>query len=655
VKAANFPSSPDAPRTAWGRFWFQPTDPTVLGFMRIVTGLIALYVHLAYCYDLDAFFGPNAYVDQKTANRSRREAPVSTQHWLEWDDKQFPVVVPLMPDRRAAFNTFLRALPEDRLERDAQLAYLYVFLERPVSNETMMAAMSFLKSAGKLNDEERVRMLRVLTAQSAKGVNAGEAPITMTAFLFSSEMNFTPESRSQLWNDALRLSDFLWKIPAWRSGDYQETQQQINLVLEWLIELAPQQRRDFARFLKELPGGAEGRRIIEYLDYWRTDPRETYAQGSTNFSIWFHISHPATMWTVHVCVLIIFLLFSLGVCTRVTSVLAWLAALQYIHRSQQILFGMDTMLNILLFYLMIGPSGAALSVDRLIARYRAARALVRAGGRPVPWAEAVLAGPPPSALANFVMRMLQIHFCIMYASAGLAKLKGSMWWRTTATWYTIGNPEFTPLNYAAYEWVLRKMAAVKPLMLLVFGMFSYFTLFMEICFPFLVWTRIRPFMIGLAIFLHAGIAIIMGLTCFQLLMLALIMCFFPASVVRSRLFWEPGTGPKITLRYNGRNPVHGRLVSFLRAFDLTGQIACRDEPGKVNAVELIGVDGRVHTGYDIVEHAFAHLLFARTIRWLLYVPGVPQLIRSFTGVNGGTEVAKRADAAPSAAKTTTAR
>jgi hypothetical protein len=192
-------------------------------------------------------------------------------------------------------------------------------------------------------------------------------------------------------------------------------------------------------------------------------------------------------------------------------------------------------------------------------------------------------------------------------------------------------------------------------MLLVFGMFSYFTLFMEICFPFLVWTRIRPFMIGLAIFLHAGIAIIMGLTCFQLLMLALIMCFFPASVVRSRLFWEPGTGPKMTLRYNGRNPVHGRLVTFLRAFDLTGQIACRDEPGKVNAVELIGVDGRVHTGYDIVEHAFAHLLFVRTIRWLLYVPGVPQLIRSFTGVNGGTEVAKRADAAPSAAKTTTAR
>ena len=52
----------------------------------------------------------------------------------------------------------------------------------------------------------------------------------------------------------------------------------------------------------------------------------------------------------------------------VTSVLTWIAAVGYIHRTQQILFGMDTMMNILLIYLMIGNSGAALSVDRLVAR-----------------------------------------------------------------------------------------------------------------------------------------------------------------------------------------------------------------------------------------------------------------------------------------------
>ena len=48
-----------------------------------------------------------------------------------------------------------------------------------------------------------------------------------------------------------------------------------------------------------------------------------------------------------------------------TSILTWIAAVWYIHRSQQILFGMDTMMNILIFYLMIGNCGATLSVDRL--------------------------------------------------------------------------------------------------------------------------------------------------------------------------------------------------------------------------------------------------------------------------------------------------
>ncbi len=62
-------------------------------------------------------------------------------------------------------------------------------------------------------------------------------------------------------------------------------------------------------------------------------------------------------------------LFMIGFCTRVTSALTWMASLWYIHRSPVVLFGVDTMQMIMLLYLMIGPSGAALSVDRLIARW----------------------------------------------------------------------------------------------------------------------------------------------------------------------------------------------------------------------------------------------------------------------------------------------
>ena len=43
---------------AWTGFWFTPADPTPLCLMRIVAGLLTLYVHVAYSFDLQAFFGP---------------------------------------------------------------------------------------------------------------------------------------------------------------------------------------------------------------------------------------------------------------------------------------------------------------------------------------------------------------------------------------------------------------------------------------------------------------------------------------------------------------------------------------------------------------------------------------------------------------------
>lgn len=625
------------PRTAWGRFWFQPTDPTVLGFMRIVTGLVALYVHLAYCFDLSTFFGPNAFLDQPSALQTRYEQPMFTVSMTDWQGRQPMLVMPQLPDRRVAAFDFLRGLPETRRERDELLSYLYSLLENYGSgdgdaNRTLTYnGLVLLKDAGKLEPEQRQRMLDVL---SKKEYVAQEVPLTLPIFFF--HQNVTQEERVRLWQGALRLSDFLWELPSLYDEDYRIVERRISYILFWMFEMYPSQRGDLANYLRNLPEGEEGRKIIEYFANWRADPREVYAQGTSNFSIWYHLTNPSAMWLAHVIVLIIFLLFTLGIFTRVTSVLAWLAALQYIHRSQQILFGMDTMMNILLIYLMVAPSGAALSIDRLIARYRAARAIYRSGGKPVPWAEAVLAGPQASSLANFALRLFQIHFCIMYTSAGLSKLKGTMWWNTEATWYTIANPEFTPMNYWLYEETLRKLASFKPLMLIIWGTFTYFTLFMEICFPFLVWTRLRPFVVSLAILLHAGIAIVMGLTCFQLFMLTLLLCYLPASVIRGRLLWEPGSGSKMTLRYDSRDPSQMRLVSFIRAFDLTGQITVRDEPARANShdgAELVGVDGQVYSGYRAIDHASANLQFARTIRWLLVVPGVAWLISYFTSAS----------------------
>jgi hypothetical protein len=43
----------------WTRFWFTPSDPTTLSAMRLLVGLVAVYLHATLLFDLVPFFGAN--------------------------------------------------------------------------------------------------------------------------------------------------------------------------------------------------------------------------------------------------------------------------------------------------------------------------------------------------------------------------------------------------------------------------------------------------------------------------------------------------------------------------------------------------------------------------------------------------------------------
>lgn len=43
----------------WTRFWFTPSDPAMLCLIRLLTGLVVVYLHATLAFDLIAFFGPN--------------------------------------------------------------------------------------------------------------------------------------------------------------------------------------------------------------------------------------------------------------------------------------------------------------------------------------------------------------------------------------------------------------------------------------------------------------------------------------------------------------------------------------------------------------------------------------------------------------------
>jgi hypothetical protein len=276
--------------------------------------------------------------------------------------------------------------------------------------------------------------------------------------------------------------------------------------------------------------------IADYFRRHGSDPRLVYTVGTPVFSLWFHILDAQAMAVVHVVIIVIAGLFTLGFCTRVTSALVWFASLCYIHRNPTILFGVDTMMNILLIYMMISPCGAVYSLDNMIRKWWAhakpgvVAAWYRLWRLPPPAAIApadpVPDVPEPSVAANVAIRLLQIHVCIIYLMAGLSKLLGRAWWDGTAIWMTVANFEFAPMQIEAYMWFLEFLGRYQ----LLFDAFNtgggLFTLVFEIGYPFLIWRpRLRWAFLCAAILLHGGIGLLMGLKTFSLMMLVMNMAF----------------------------------------------------------------------------------------------------------------------------------
>jgi hypothetical protein len=232
------------------------------------------------------------------------------------------------------------------------------------------------------------------------------------------------------------------------------------------------------------------------------------------FSIWFYIQDPFWVKTTYYAGIGIVALFMLGFCTRLTAVLSWVFHLSYLHRSMMIWFGMDAMMSFMLLYLCIGPSGAALSLDRWLYRRRTGDA-----------------SPQQSSwLANVALRLMQIHMCIVYFIAGVAKLQGSTWWEGTATWLTMNAPLFN--ESLDIGWLTHPMLGEWFWNFFTFAS-TYFTLAFEISFPFLIWNRyLRPWMIFAAILLHVGIGLFMGLGGFGMIMLSGCFSFIPQSGLR---------------------------------------------------------------------------------------------------------------------------
>ncbi len=211
-------------------------------------------------------------------------------------------------------------------------------------------------------------------------------------------------------------------------------------------------------------------------------------------------------------------LFTIGFQSRITAILAWTIAVSTSRRVPGILFGFDQMISIWLFYLAItGASGQAFSLDRFLSLRR--KSLSR---------KDLVEIPRPTISANLAIRLIQIHLCVIYGIAGLSKLGGPSWWNGSAIIKLLANGEFRPFDLTG---ILALPGAESAL-----NLATHLALFTEIFYPALIWVRpLRPWVIGLALMMHAGIALTLGLTEFSLAMATGNLAFVSGPWVRKRI------------------------------------------------------------------------------------------------------------------------
>ena len=239
------------------------------------------------------------------------------------------------------------------------------------------------------------------------------------------------------------------------------------------------------------------------------DPEAVAAlAGSGAWSFWLGLPS-GMLWPAYIGCLLILALFTIGLGSRVTAVLAWVVVVSTNRRAPVMLFGFDNIVATWTLYLAAsGASGGAFSVDRLWSRRRS--------GAEGP--------PPPSIAANLGLRLIQLHLCLIYASAGLAKLQGVPWWDGSAVGMLIGNSEFRTFDLG--------FLAGSP-GLLQFA--THATVGLEVLYPILIWLPgWRPWVLAMATLMHLGIALGMGLTEFSLAMLAGNLALVPPRWFRDR-------------------------------------------------------------------------------------------------------------------------
>ncbi|MGI8979158.1 MAG: HTTM domain-containing protein [Pirellulaceae bacterium] len=222
------------------------------------------------------------------------------------------------------------------------------------------------------------------------------------------------------------------------------------------------------------------------------------------FSYLSYIESPALLWTLHLAALVVFALLTVGLYTRVVAPLAFVITVSYCHRLSGALFGLDQINVLLATYLAIAPCGAVFSLDRYFAKRR---------GMPLP--------ANVHVMTTIATRLIQIQMCVIYLFGGIGKMRGELWWEGSAVWAAAANLEYQSVSLT---WLVHQPWLI--------ALLTHLTVFWETFYPVLIWPRLtRPIFLAMAVAVHGGIAIFLGMPTFGLVMLIGNLAFVPPEMM----------------------------------------------------------------------------------------------------------------------------
>lgn len=244
---------------------------------------------------------------------------------------------------------------------------------------------------------------------------------------------------------------------------------------------------------------------------------------------------------------------TIGLLTRVNSLIVFLCLASIQQRNLIILHGGDTFLRVAGFFLMFAPAGAAISVDRLIRIWRG-KEDVRIRPRR-PWAQ----------------RMIQFELALLYFAGFCWKIEGNSWVQGSALYfvYHLDGLQRFPIP----SWFFRPT---------VLKLGTWLALAMEFSLGVLIWVKeLRYPLLAIGLLFHLCLEYSLNIPMFQWDVLSAYVLFIDADDLARVWNWFSNRagryfGERMTVNYDGSLEGPRRIANVLRAIDIFGRLSFAD-------------------------------------------------------------------------------